>query len=207
MQLGDDPKRTSGAGHVGRESHPQPVKLPPAILPGWPCTVGGMVGLLAKVQDPRLTESVRAIQPTIPEEALTTDLNQALPSIISLLRYHATLPELQWREMRGDKNAGRQVVETVDLYNRWMHEQLPRGGVRFKTNASHNLLMLVGLAGGLERLASRELADFFDQFCPCGETHTLEVLRRLLRKLVKVLERGSEATGRIAAASSKAVDH
>ena len=48
------------------------------------------------------------------------------------------------------------MVETADLYNRWMHEQLPREGVRVKTNVRHNLLMLYGLAGGLDRLTSRE---------------------------------------------------
>jgi hypothetical protein len=93
------------------------------------------------------------------------------------------------------------VVETADFYNRWMHEQLPRTGVRFKTNARHNVLMLYGLAGGLNRLPSRELAEFFDQFCPCGETHTLEVVRRLRGKLLEVLKRGSAAADSIAALS------
>ncbi len=133
------------------------------------------------------------MQQRIPTEALTTDLNRVLPNIFCLLKYQVTVPELDGREMQGDREAGRQVVETADLYNRWMHEQLPREGVQFKTNIRHNLLMLYGLAGGLERLTSRELGDFFDQFCPCGKTHTLEVLRRLRQKLVLVLERGAKA--------------
>jgi hypothetical protein len=61
--------------------------------------------------------------------------------------------------------------------------------------------MLYGLTGGLERLTTRELAGFFGQFCPCGETHTLEVLQRLRRKLLKVLEHGREANGGISATS------
>ena len=138
---------------------------------------------------------------TLAAEALSTDLNQVLPNAVSLLKYQATVPELRSQEMRGDRNAGRKVVETADFYNRWMHEQLPRAGVRFKTNARHNVLMLYGLAGGLDRLSSRELAEFFDQFCPCGETHTLEVLRRLRGKLVGVLKRGSAAADSIAALS------
>jgi hypothetical protein len=167
--------------------------VPPAVLPEWPRTVGEMLGLLANWGDPRLAEAMRAMQHRIPSEALTTDLNQALPNAISLLKYQITVPELQRREMQGDRSAGRQAVETADVYIRWIHDQLPVGGVRFKTNARHNLLMLYGLAGGLESLTSRELADFFDQFCPCGETHALEVLRRLRQKLRKVLERGGEA--------------
>lgn len=156
---------------------------------------------MAKCGDSRFAKAIRAVEQNLPGEALTTDLHQVLPNGISLLKYQATLPELQWRAMRGDKNAGRRVVETADLYNGWMHEQLPRGGVRCKTNLDHNLLVLFGLADGLGRLTSQELADFFDQFCPCGETHTSEVLRRLCRKLLKVMERGGEAAGMIAAAS------
>lgn len=144
---------------------------------------------------------MKPIRQGLANEALVTDLNEVLPSMISLLKYHTTLPELQWREMQGDKDAGRQVVETEDIYNRWMHDQLPRGGVRFKTNARHNILMLYGLAGGLDRLTSQELADFFDQYCPCAETHTLEVLRRLREKLLKVMKRGGEALDRIASSS------
>jgi hypothetical protein len=134
------------------------------------------------------------MQQRVPGEALTTELDEVLPNMISLLKYQTTMPDLRWREVQGDRRAGRRVVETADLYNRWMHGQLPRGGVRFKTNVRHNLLMLYGLAGGLETLTSQELADFFDQFCSCGDTHTLEVLRRLRRKLLKVLERGREAS-------------
>jgi hypothetical protein len=160
-----------------------------------------MLRLLAESGDSKFAEAMKAIQERIPTEALATDLNQVLPSAISLLKYQATIPELRSQEMRGDRNAGRKVVETADFYNRWMHEQLPHSGVRFKTNARHNVLVLYGLAGGLDRLSSRELADFFDQFCPCGETHTLEVLRRLRRKLVAVLGRGSEAADSIAALS------
>lgn len=197
----EDPKRIGRAGRVGRGTHPQPARVPPAVLPEWPHTVGEMLALLANWRDSRFAEAMRAVQLGIPREALTTDLNQVLPNMISLLKYHTTIPELQWREMRGDKNAGRQVVETAHLYNCWMHEQLPREGVRFKTNARHNILMLFGLAGGLERLTSQELADFFDQFCSCGETHTLEVLRRLRRKLLKVLERGGEAADLISGAT------
>ena len=187
-------KRAETAGSARRGGRSRPVKSPPApLLPEWPRTVGELLRLLTSCGDFRFAEAVRAMQQSIPTEALTTDLNRVLPNMISLLKYQVTLPELERREMQGDREAGRQVVETADLYNRWMHEQLPREGVRFKTNVRHNLLMLYGLAGGLERLTSRELGDFFDQFCPCGETHTVEVLRRLRQKLALVLKRGVKA--------------
>jgi hypothetical protein len=198
----DHPKRARKAALVGKGSRPQSVNSPPAaVLPGWPRTVGEMLRLLAGSGDPGFAEAMKAIRERIPPEALATDLNQVLPNAVSLLKYQATVPELRAQEMQGHRNAGRKVVETADFYNRWMHEQLPRAGVRFKTNARHNVLMLYGLAGGLKRLSSRELGDFFDEFCPCGQTHTLEVLRRLRRKLVEALERGIEAIDSIATLS------
>jgi hypothetical protein len=198
----DRPKRVRKVALVGKGSRRQSVKSPPAaVLPGWPRTVGELVRLLAGSGDPEFAEAMKAIQERIPTEALATDLNQILPNAVSLLKYQATVPELRSQEMRGDRNAGRKVVETADFYNRWMHEQLPRAGVRFKTNARHNVLMLYGLAGGLDRLSSRELAEFFDEFCPCGDTHSLEVLRRLRGKLVDVMKRGSDATDSITALS------
>ena len=172
----------------------QPTRtIPPAVHPEWPRTMGEMLKLLIALGDPGLADAMRFVQRKLPSEALTEDVNQALPNMISLLKYHTTLPELQWREIQGDRDAARQVVETTDFYNRWIHEQLPVGGVRFKTNERHNLLMIYGLPGGLARLTPQELADFFDEFCPCGETHTPEILRRLRLKLLKALDRGREA--------------
>lgn len=198
----DRPIRKRKAGHINRENQSQPIEsAPPAVLPGFPRTVGEMLGLLVNWGDPRLREAVKAMQQMAPNEAMAIDLNQAFPNMISLLKYQTTIPELQWEELKGDKHAGRQMVETLDVYHRWMHDQLPPGGVRFKTNPHHNLLMIYGLAGGLDRLTSRELTEFFDQFCPCGETHTLEVLRRLRQKLLRVFERGRDAINDIAASS------
>jgi hypothetical protein len=203
-----DPKRINKASRNvgGKDSQPtHPVPAP--LLPEWPGTLGEMLALVSKSGNPQLAEPLKVMEQGFSKEALATGLNEVLENAISLLKYHATLPELRWREMQGDKNAGRQVVETTDLYNRWMHELLPRGGVRFKTNVHHNLLMLFGLTGGLGRLTSKELTDFFDQFCPCGKMHTLEVLRRLRRKLLEVLERGVRASDGIAARRLDAGSH
>ena len=188
-------RRTGKSSHDSKGKGHQPAKSVPApLLPEWPRTLGEMLSSAARLEDPRIANAFRAIEQECPEEALATDLNPVLENGVSLLKYQATVPELRWRELQGDRNAGRKVVETADLYNRWMHGQLPRGGVRVKTNVHHNLLMLFGLPGGLQKLTSKELADFFDQFCPCGETHTLEVLRRLRQKLLKMVDQGAEST-------------
>jgi hypothetical protein len=188
-------KRTDRASRDSEGRGRQPAKSVPApLLPGWPRTLGEMLSLAARIEDPRIAGVFRALEQEFPKEALAMDLNPVLENGISLLKYQETVPELRWRELQGDRNAGRKVVETADLYNRWMHGQLPHGGVRVKTNVHHNLLMLFGLPAGLEKLTSKELADFFDQFCPCGETHTLEVLRRLRQKLLIAADRGAKST-------------
>src|ERR1700733_5539310 len=59
----DAPKRVRRAGHVGQGMHSQPTKSPPpAVLPGWPRTVGEMLSLLARSGDPRLAEAMRVVQ-------------------------------------------------------------------------------------------------------------------------------------------------
>jgi hypothetical protein len=45
----------------------------------------------------------------------------------------------------------------------------------------------------LNELTSTELVDFFDEYCPCGQVHSLEVMRRLREKLCSMLERGQAA--------------
>lgn len=193
-------KQSDRLGQPHSKKYPAPVQRPPVVaLSGWPRTIGEMFDLLVQDKDPRFAQAIRAMEQKIPKQGLAIDLNQVLPNIISLLKYQTTTLELWRREMQGDKRAGKHLVESMDLYNRWVHEQLPRGGVRFKTNVHHNLLMLYGLVGGIQRLTSRELADFFDHLCPCGGTHTLEVLARLRCKLLKTVARCSEATDPISA--------
>lgn len=167
--------------------------MPPAVSGNWPQTVGEMLESLGKHGDSRFAHAIGAMRESIPEKDLQRDLNEILPNSLSLLKYQVTMPALKSRESAGDRNAGRHVVQVMDLYTRWMHDQLPRKGIRVKTNVRHNLLMIFGLAGGVEKLTSQELADFFDLFCSCGETHSSEVLWRLRQKLSKAVEDGRKA--------------
>lgn len=190
----DKTKSNQVASLTGNQEQPQAVKTrPPAVMPGWPRTMGELLALFSKWGDSRFKAAVGVMRQRMRADGLIVDLNEVLPNTISLLKYHATIPDLRRREMQGDQTAAKKIVETLDVYNRWMHNQLPRGGVRFKTNPHHNILMTCGLLGGLESLTSRELADFFDEFCPCGETHDPEVLRGLRRKLIRITAYGSDA--------------
>ena len=64
----------------------------PAVQPGFPCTVGEMLGLLANSGDSRFRRVMQVMQQKIPTEALATDLNQVLPNMISLLKHQTTIP-------------------------------------------------------------------------------------------------------------------
>lgn len=193
--------RKHRSGHTYEEKR-RPLGQPPVVQPWWPRTIGDLFALLAQCVDEREAQIIHDMQQKFSPRELATDVNQALPSVISLLKYQETVPELWWREMQGDPKAGRHMVETVDLYNRWIHDQLPHGRVRFKTNVHHNLLMIYGLPAGLQRLTSRELVEFFDQFCPCGSTHSQEVLNRLRNKLLNSIARGRKAMDSIVAADA-----
>jgi hypothetical protein len=187
------PRRKIGA-HAD-SPHASPV--PDPILPGWPQTVGEMFTLLGKSGDPRFAGVVKVVRDKLSPQENQTDLNSAIDSVLAMIKYQTTAPELRWREMQGDAAAGRKLVEVMHIRNLWLHGQLPRGGLRFKTNVHHNMLGTFGLAAGLNELTSTELADFFDEYCPCGEIHSSEVMRRLREKLCSMLERGQAATAKI----------
>jgi hypothetical protein len=167
--------------------------IPVAALAAWPQTLGEMFDLLSKFPDPRIAEACSAINEKLTQEMRGIDLNDGLLNVLSLLRYKKTYRELQQSERQGNRKASRQAVEVMHLNNRWLHGQLPRGGVPFKTNPGQILFMLYGLLAGVERLTSSELVQFFDDNCPCGkEIHNQQVLERLRTRLQNRISRISQ---------------
>jgi hypothetical protein len=171
--------------------------VPAPLLPGWPQTLGDMLVLIDKQGGPE-SGMARMIQENMSREERGSNLNDAMENVLAMIKYQTTAVELRWREVQGDRAAGKKLVEVIHLRNLWLHDQLPSGGLRFKTNVYHNLLVTYGLAAGLSELNTSEMIDFFDQYCPCGDVHSLEVMRRLRQKLWTMLERGREAATLIA---------
>ena len=197
-RLSGEQRKNRSRRVIGSHTNPQPASLVPApILPGWPQTVGEMFTLVGKHGDPRFAGVSKVLQDKLSRQESGTDLNYAIENVLAMIKYQETVPELRWREIQGDKAAGKKLVEVMHIRNLWLHDQLPRDGVRFKTNIHHNLLVTFGVAAGLNELNSTELVDFFDEYCPCGEIHSLEVMRRLREKLCSMLERGQAATAKI----------
>jgi hypothetical protein len=201
-----DFKRLSGEERKNRSrreigSHadsPRTSSVPDPILPGWPQTISEMFTLLGKSGDLRFAGVVKVVRGKLSPQEGQADLNSAIDNVLAMIKYQTTAPELRWRETHGDAAAGRKLVEVMHIRNLWLHGQLPRGGLRFKTNVHHNMLITFGLAAGLNELTLTELVDFFDEFCPCGEIHSSEVMRRLREKLCAMLDRGRKAAASIA---------
>jgi hypothetical protein len=168
-------------------SVPKMLRLPPLpTLPGWPRGAWLMNGFLSYFPHCRDGQYLCEVKSTLGiSRGLSLDLG--LHNLISLTRYQMTFAELESRVKRGDRDASRKIVNVMDVCNRWLYGQTPRNGFRFKTHLRHNLLMLFGLAGGLQELTSTGLVHFFDQACSCGEIHSQRVLLRLRGKLTAAL--------------------
>lgn len=61
----------------------------------------------------------------------------------------------------------------------------------FKGNPIHCELLELGFGLGLNALSAEELADCFDELCPCGESHDADALKKL-RARVRVRFQASE---------------
>ncbi len=79
-------------------------------------------------------------------------------------RFRKPLWKLVQEEWDGSVKAAKNLVR---LREDW--QQLGRGQELkpFKGHLDHHQILEVGLSLGLEKLTAEELADFFDQICPC----------------------------------------
>jgi hypothetical protein len=183
----DAPNQKSSSVNAGAANRRAPQRsnahFSVAASAGRPDTVGELFDLLPKLPDPRAANVCSAIKEKLPQEMLGMDLNDGLLNILSLLRFKKSFRELEQSERQGNRKASRQVVEVMHLNNRWLHGLLPSGGIPFKTNPRHILLMLYGLSAGLDTLTSSELVQFFDDNCPCRKIHNQQVLQRLRAEL------------------------
>ena len=59
--------------------------------------------------------------------------------------------------------------------------------IEFKRDREHQVLIQYGLSLGIESISAEELADCFDELCPCGKTHSPENLRKLRARVVEFL--------------------
>jgi hypothetical protein len=66
--------------------------------------------------------------------------------------------------------------------------------LKFKTDLDHFDLMVFGTDLGLEPLSDEELAECFDELCPCGKEHYGENLRKLRTRIDKQFPQSKPST-------------
>ena len=58
---------------------------------------------------------------------------------------------------------------------------------KFQGDPYHRDLLQIGLCFGMEKLTSEELADCFEEYCPCGKEHDADALKKQRGRLVREL--------------------
>ncbi len=105
------------------------------------------------------------------------------------MRYRKT-PEELFKGLWGEKKAVYQYTEAVRFLEKWLNGRLHEEDFCFRTNEYHSTLILAGLPLGLGRLSEQELADCFDNICPCKreESHDGHTLRKIRDNIRRALE-------------------
>jgi len=80
------------------------------------------------------------------------------------------------KEKKGDLEAHNQITRATDEF--WLllngHGPVPA----FKADQVHSDLLELGLHNGLDKLSVEELANCFEELCPCGKEHSGDALTK-----------------------------
>lgn len=93
------------------------------------------------------------------------------------------------REKEGDLEAHSQLVRARDEF--WLLQNGHGPVPSFKVDATHSDLLELGLHHGLSKLTAEELADCFQELCPCGNLHNPDALKKQRGRVVKDIEAAS----------------
>jgi hypothetical protein len=100
-------------------------------------------------------------------------------------RFRVPLRLALQRENMGDLNAHNQIVRARDEFWKLAHGyRVPR----YKVSEIHSDLIELGLNLGLNRLTFEELAECFDDMCPCGREHAADALKRQFKRVEQQLK-------------------
>lgn len=85
----------------------------------------------------------------------------------------------------GDINALHKLQRTQEDAFRVQHGKGPLK--QFQGDAYHRDLFQIGLCFGMEKLTSEELADCFEEYCPCEKIHDADALGKQRRRFIREL--------------------
>jgi hypothetical protein len=135
-----------------------------------------------------------------PELRLESPSNHVQPSTGILSERQAAFAFLQWlcwrrtgqslpvllaEEKAGSREAHDKVQRVRDDFFLAVNAREPLEP--FKGNSDHCELLELGLNLGLNTLSAENLADCFDEICPCGKSHDADALKHLRALVVKRL--------------------
>jgi hypothetical protein len=103
-------------------------------------------------------------------------------------RYGKTFKQLLEEDRSGVRQSSMRVLAVGRDYQRWRYRETDPENIAFKMDREHQVLIQYGLSFGIESISAEELADCFNELCPCGKTHFPENLRKLRARVVEFLD-------------------
>ena len=85
-----------------------------------------------------------------------------------------------------DPAASKRITKTIADYDD--RRSNPYWIPNFKIDLDHSAVFELGLTLGLEQLTEEELANCFDEVCPCGRRHNPDALRKQRDRLIADLQ-------------------
>jgi hypothetical protein len=131
-----------------------------------------------------------AVMDKVPLEAA---LAVGIPEKMHWLRFREPLLVTTRRYQAGSLEASQKIHRTSLDYDRWRLGGKP--AQNFKTNYDHDVIFSSAWGHGLENLGEEDLAECFNEFCPCGQVehdgHALRMQRdRMFRALTVASRKG-----------------
>jgi hypothetical protein len=125
-------------------------------------------------------------EPSSYQDPTEEDLAFGLLEYIHWRKFREPLSHAFKRADSGDLDAYRRVERTRQEAYRLRHRL---GGIpAAKEHPQHAPLLSMGMELGLECLTAEELADCFDEICPCGKVHDPEALKKQRSRLRQAVQ-------------------
>ncbi len=144
---------------------------------------------------PNLPEGIYSVTLTDPPNLPIEELVNQLPTSISRgilewlcwRRFRRPLRQIVMEDNAGIRESSRIIEHIIAEGNklRYGEQNLLPG---FKFDLDHSGLLEMGLSLGLAELGAEELAQCFDEVCPCGKVHSADSLKKQRNRLLKDIE-------------------
>jgi hypothetical protein len=127
-----------------------------------------------------------AVQTIFSDSALQSESDsQGITEWLHWERHRSTFKQDAEKRLAKDFDASQRVLRTASDLERLRCEKGPIQP--FKGNLEHWNMFEVLWGYGLEKLSPEELAEFFDSYCPCGEPHDADALKKTRNRFRKTL--------------------